>query len=66
MSILVLREVGGVVVSDKESSLICIRAVDVLVKLVKCYCLGRVPPDFVYKHWAGCLEGKKVTALSEP
>lgn len=53
-------------VSDKESSLICIRAVEVPVKLVKCYCLGRVPSDFVYKHWAGCLEGKEVTALSEP
>lgn len=39
-----LRGVGGcVVVSDKESLLICIRAVEVLVKLVKCYCLGRVP-----------------------
>ena len=57
---------GCVVVSDKESSLICIRAVEVPVKLVKCYCLGRVPSDFVYKHWAGCLEGKEVTALSEP
>lgn len=73
----VILGLGGVSVSvcwgwgqgcsgDKESSLICIRAVEVLVKLVKCYCLGRVLPDFVYKHWAGCLEGKEVTALSEP
>lgn len=57
---------GGGEHGDKEPSLICIRAVEVLVKLVKCYCLGRVLPDFVYKHWADCPEEKEVTALSEP
>jgi len=50
----------------QEFSFICIRAIEVLVKLVKCYCLGTDLSDFVYKHWAGCLEGKEVTALSEP
>lgn len=50
----------------QEFSSICIRAIEVLVKLVKCYCLGTDLSDFVYKHWAGCLEGKEVTALSEP
>lgn len=57
---------GGGDTGDEESSLICIRAVEVLVKLVKCYCLGRDLLYFVYKHWAGCLDGKEVTAVSEP
>ena len=57
---------GGGDTGDEESSLICIRDVEVLVKLEKCYCLGRDPLDFVYKHWAGCLDGKEVTAVSEP
>jgi len=53
-------------ICGQEFSFICIRAIEVLVKLVKCYCLGTDLSDFVYKHWAGCLEGKEVTALSEP
>lgn len=56
----------GVGRGGEEPSLICMIAVAVPVKLVKYYCLGRVLPDFVYKHWAGCLQGKEVTALSEP
>ena len=44
---------------DKEFSFICIRATEVPVKLVKCYCLGTDLSDFVYKHWAGCLEGRR-------
>lgn len=30
---------------DKGCSLICIKAVEVLMKLVNCYCLGRVLSD---------------------
>lgn len=41
----------------QESPLICIRAAE---------SLRTVLLDFVYKHWAGCLEGKEVKALSEP
>lgn len=69
--VLVILGLGGVSVyvgeqdGDEGVLIICIRAVKVLVKLVNCYCLGRVLPDFVYKHWTGCLEGKEVTALSE-
>lgn len=57
---------GGRGGGGEEPSLICMIAVAVPVKLVKYYCLRRVLPDFVYKHWAGCLQGKEVTALSEP
>lgn len=63
MCICVLGGSGG---GGEESSLICMIAVEVPVKLVMYYCLGRVLPDFVYKHWAGCLQGKEVTAPSEP
>ena len=57
---------AGGVEGGEESSLICMIAVEVPGKLVKYYCLGRVLPHFVYKHWAGCLRGKEVTALSQP
>lgn len=56
--------VGGSA-GKRSFSLICIRASEVPVKLVNCYCLGLVLTVFVYKHWGGCREGREVRALSK-
>lgn len=51
--------------AKRSFSFICIRAGEVPVKLVNCYCLGLVLTVFVYKHWGGCREGREVRALSK-